>query len=251
MSNTEHECGIKTSWYSKAIHIMTSFLMHEAEEECIASKKVNDEPQVIQEYSDKFITHPYISPQYIEKISKFNSLIGHPYYGGEIANLKCQSQKHYSAFNSDGLENLPDVYAPCNGTVRIIREEPPRGTQIELQCDENPMYGVVIFHIRPLKPFTEGQHFNAGDPLGTHYTIDTYSDIALRKYGHEMTLHSVFEFMTDKCLAEYGLSQDTLKNVIISQEERDAFPSNCTDARSPLLPYAGGNADAPDDWYVI
>ncbi len=46
----------------------------------------------------KFINYLYINVSCIAAISKFNSLLGHAYYGGNRANLKCQSQKHYLKF---------------------------------------------------------------------------------------------------------------------------------------------------------
>jgi len=181
-------------------------------------------------------------------VRKVSSLVGHAYYGGDIENLKCQNQKHYLKFTQEALSNLPNVYSPCNGTIFVIREE-FMGTQIELQPDENPDYSVIIFHIDPGNPFTIGDHFTAGELLGTHFTHETYSDIAVR---HNNILSSAFEHMTDKLLAEFNLTNDTLSKVIISEEERDLFPSDCTNHREQLPAYKGNDAEhAPADWYLL
>ncbi len=135
------------------------------------------------------------------------------------------------------------------GMIKFIRDETPRGLQIEMECDENHSYSVIIFHINTSNPLYAKQHFSSGEIIEKHATASTFSDIEVRdKYGE---LHSAFVFMDEELLYRYNLSLETLDLIQIAREERDAYPANCTNDRETLQNHAEKNADAPDDWYYL
>ncbi len=196
-----------------------------------------------------FIEYPPINPAYIKRISRFRSVVGHPYYGGDQSKLKCQSEKHYFDFYGNVSADSIVLSSPCYGTITVIRYE-QMGDQIEIKPDATkyPYYkdkniAVIIFHIRPDKPLHVGQKLFPGERLGTHYTLDTYSDIAVRDYDTpDTTLSSVFEYMPPDIYALYGVYPEQM---IISQKERNEFPSFCKNSWDQMPPpiKKGGPAD--------
>jgi len=195
----------------------------------------------------KFITHSHMDPTKVIRISKFRSTIGHPYTSPPCdpdKYIKCQSEKHYFDFYTPG-KPLPDVTAPCTGTISTIREE-DMGTQVWITPDNFPDYQVGLFHIRNFtkKP---NDRVAAGEKLGTHYTSDTYSDLAVA--GPNWVLTSAFLHMTNDLLKQFGIlyPEDTM---VISQEDRDKNPSPCEKNPSPCrdqMPLV----TTPKNWFTV
>ncbi|MGD9108503.1 MAG: hypothetical protein PVI75_04965 [Gammaproteobacteria bacterium] len=199
-----------------------------------------------------FIECPHIDPKLVQSITKFRSVFGHPYYGGDQSKLKCQSEKHYFDFFPKTTTKDLVVKSPCHGTITTIRHE-DMGDQIEIKPNPTkyPYYKdrnivAIIFHIRPDEPFYIGQNLTAGERLGTHYTMNTCSDVAIRNYDEpNTTLSSAFEYMPPEIYSQYGIYPEQM---IISQEVRDQFPSHCNNTHDPMPPAEPGG---PADWEII
>ena len=212
----------------------------------------------------KFITAPHMTINRIKRISRFRSTVGHPYTcpacqmpeknkttksktSCQSGYVKCQNEKHYFDFFIQ--ENTPQIIAPCNGTIVNLFQE-DMGTQIWIQPDGYKNYQVRLFHIKGLT-LKIGSHVSAGEILGTHYTNDTYSDIAIINLGGtQCVLTSAFEHMTQGVLGQFGVTVDQM---IIPQEERDLFPSHCLANKDPCrdqMPNPSGEF-YPPNWVTI
>lgn len=185
----------------------------------------------------RFLTHPHLDPKTAGAfmVSKFRSTEGHPYNcATDSGVLTCENDKHYFTVKYP----LPTVYAPCNGTITAVRVE-DMGTQYEISPDGYPDWGVCVFHIAPNSNYTAGDHVTSGQALGTHYTIDTLSDLAVRHYGPGGCNNtSAFCHMTDEVLKQYGITsrEEAYKLMVIPEGWRNACPSNCTNANDPMPP---------------
>lgn len=200
-----------------------------------------------------FIEVPPIDPSLVKQISRFRSTVGHPYYEGD--QLKCESDKHYLQFCPGIDADQIVVKAPFYGTITTIRDESPLGFQIEIQVDSkhylyytNRTIVLVLFHINPdpNNPFKIGENVYPGMLLGTHATLNTFSDMAVREYTvNPPLLSSAFLYMTPMVLKQYGVFPN---DMIISQQDRDAYPSNCQNRTDPMPPPPPGG---PEDWVVL
>ena len=172
-----------------------------------------------------FITHSYIELDKIDKISKFRSGIGHDYWDDFE---HCRSMKHYF-FPFDSLDwSKIKIYAPVSGKIVKIIDE-GRGMQIKIEPNNQPFYNVIIFHIKLFNPLQEGDSVSSGQVLGTHYSNETYSDIAIsNSSSNHYRLVSYFDVLPDSLLAKYqSRGAKVRSDLIISKAARDADPLNC------------------------
>ncbi|MCX6154198.1 MAG: hypothetical protein NT007_08560 [Candidatus Kapabacteria bacterium] len=176
--------------------------------------------------SVRFITSSYIELDKIEKISKFRSGIGHDYWD-DYEN--CRSMKHYF-FPFEKLDwAAVKIFAPVAGKVVKIVDE-GRGMQIKIEPVNLSFYNVIIFHVKLSNPLKEGDSVRSGQLLGTHFSSETYSDIAIASSeSNHYRLISYFNALPDSLFSKFQSKGAILRSdFIISKEERDADPLNCT-----------------------
>ena len=173
----------------------------------------------------RFVKNQYIDVDRIWGISRFRSAVGHSYHDYFET---CRSMKHYFRPAGDTGWETVNIYSPINGTLVNFFDE-SRGIQVWIRSDEYPDFDFLIFHITPAIPFVLGDKIVAGQHLGTHFSSNTFSDIAVviwSRQGHKYV--SFFETLTDSLFAYYqqrGIA--TRDELIINKAERDAFPLNC------------------------
>ena len=181
----------------------------------------------------KVITSWWLDPADVESISSFRSCAGHP-YPPDV----CASLKHYFEWKPE--VKLPKLFAPCNGTVSLIRNE-ERGVQFEITPDAAPEYRVVLFHARPMdgETFKVGQRLIAGNQIGTQWTTETNSDLAFYLFKNHTYLPG-FYAMNDSLLKQCDMLLD---DFVISEKDREEWPCGCTGPNDPMKPAKGGLLD--------
>lgn len=174
----------------------------------------------------KFITCNYIELDKIYRISKFRSAVGHDY---SDAFEDCRSMKHYFEPFAGTDWTAVKIFAPITGVVTRAEQE-WAGIKIEIESNDYPAFRIVIFHLNLIKPLSVGDKVTAGQQLGTHYSSQTYSDIAViaNDPTHQGRMVSYFETINDQVFSEFqqrGISDR--EAFIISRAERDAHPLTC------------------------
>ena len=189
----------------------------------------------------KFISVSYIDLSKIARISRFRSGEGHD-YSDDSEN--CRSMKHYFEPNDTVDWSAVDIFSPIDATVTTIRDESPRGLQVELLSTSHPNIVVTIFHVKlDVAPAT-GMHYTAGQHIGKHVGSITMSDIAVRT-NSPYRLHSLFEFLSDTLFAQFiARGVPTRDTMIIPEAARDADPLNC-------LGDSFGTAGTLENWVVL
>lgn len=196
----------------------------------------------------KFVKTDYIDLNKVTQISKYRSYVGHNYsdltqFGNADAIRipfkaieTCVSMKHY--YSPPDVNTV--IRAPVSGVIsRVFEEE--LGTQIHITSDVQPAFTFSIFHINTLKPAVVGDRVEEGQVLGTHYSQQTFSDIAVAVHtptGYHLI--SYFETLTDEAFAPYqarGIA--TRESMIIPREVTDANRATCGPFTSD--PNAGTN----------
>ena len=176
----------------------------------------------------RFVTHDYIELDKIQRISRFRSAAGHDYSLDDVDET-CRSMKHYYM----GKENVDwagiKIYSPVDGTIVAVWGEWV-GVQLHIASSLYSDYTFKLFHVTLVQALSEGDTVTAGQLLGHHVGVDTYSDIAVTFRESEGVQQSVsfFEVMSDELFAHYqrhGVS--TRADLVISKEERDADPLVC------------------------
>lgn len=211
----------------------------------------------------------------VARISRFRSGVGHDYSDGVE---RCRSMKHYFAFrNADGSAGEPGrphdppwttvpVVAPLDGTVEGVRAE-WAGDQVRLRSAVDPRVAAVVFHVRRAAGIDVGAVLRAGQPIGTHASDETMSDIAVEvadaSAPQGRRLLSVFDpaVMDDAAFAALSASAGWgaagRSALVIGRAERDAAPLGCEGERFVA---AGASAGAtmgvgavpgPADWVVL
>ncbi len=170
-----------------------------------------------------FITHNYIELQYIEKISRFRSGVGHDYSYTET-NETCRSMKHYFVPYQNLDWSTIKLFSPVSGTIFKLEAEWV-GYKIHLWADAPENVEIILFHMNPKEGLAVGSHVTAGEIIGTYSGNDTSTDIAINYQGH---LRSYFELITDDVFQEYRERGVTWRYaMIITKGERDADPLTC------------------------
>ncbi len=173
----------------------------------------------------KFAAVNYIDLLTIGRISKFRSAVGHDYWDDFE---QCRSLKHY--FEPLGSVDWASITitSPVSGSVLRIYEE-WAGTQVQIRCDDQPAFIIIIFHVAMANPLAVGDRVAAGQVLGHHIGSQTMSDIAVGVVtGHGWKLVSWFDIMTDAVFQQYQARGVTSRSaMVITQQERDGDPLGC------------------------
>jgi hypothetical protein len=175
----------------------------------------------------KFVDTNYIELSKIYRISKFRSSVGHDY---SDFTEQCRSMKHYFEPLATVDWSTVKIYCPVKGVITRVEEE-GNGTKVEIMSTEYPAFRFQIFHINLATSLTVSEQVQAGEYLGTHIGLSTYSDISVivndpTKQGRMV---SFFEVITDKVFSVYqsrGITART--DLIISKDLRDANPLTCS-----------------------
>lgn len=97
-----------------------------------------------------------------------------------------------------------------------------------MQSDDHPAFFFGIFHVNP-ECLSIGQHFEAGQRMGTHIGDQTNSDIAVGVNDPQgWRLVSFFEVMTDAVFGEFperGVA--SRESMVISASQRDSHALTC------------------------
>ncbi len=204
----------------------------------------------------------------IERISKYRSCVGHvtvPQDEREGA----RSMKAYVDVKAEyGKANTVAIYAPYDGYVSILRDEPEQGLEGEIWLSPVRtflplgLWNFSVQHIHPREDLTVGSRVLAGEVLGYAAVDDTpygrtfdlvYGKLGLPPKridnwtGPFADLDFLFDHMTDEVFAEYqqyGISSREM--LYISKEERDRDP--CTYQGEG--PYFEAQEDQ-DNWAVL
>ncbi len=178
----------------------------------------------------QFVNFNYIELDKIGKISKFRSGIGHD-YSDDFEN--CRSMKHYFIPKQDVDWSTIKIFSPISGKIVKVYNE-WAGTQLQISSNEYPAFIFIIFHINLAKTFNKGDEVAAGEFLGTHIGGQTTSDIAVGvNTPSGWKLISFFQVMKESLFDEYKKrGVNSIDNLIITKEERDAEPLTCKDDES-------------------
>lgn len=190
----------------------------------------------------KFAAHDFTDLPKIMQISRFRSGTGHSYIDDFE---ECRSMKHYYCpFENYRDNNTVAVYAPVSGTIKSISDD-GHGASIGLNNklinivpDHQPAFTVIIFHCDLASPeIAMGKKVLAGELLGygRFYfdDLDEYSsciDIAVAvNTPSGMRNVSFFDILKDDVFNNYiAKGAGSRQDFIISQEERDADPLECS-----------------------
>jgi len=173
----------------------------------------------------KFVNTDYIALNKINSISRFRSSVGHSYFDDFET---CQSMKHYfMPKNSVDWSNVK-IYSPVTGTVSQVRSD-ELGSQVRIQSDVQPAFFFILFHVNLMNPITVGDTLTEGQQLGTHISVQTFSDIAIGvNTPNGWKLVSYFDVMTDVLFQTYqARGMAARDDAIVSQTARDADPLTC------------------------
>ncbi len=214
----------------------------------------------------------FINLDKIEKISKYRSCAGHVTVPQDERETK-RNMKHYywvkpEYYGTDTVE----IYAPFDGFVTVLREEPELNLEGEIGIVPKdafvwlpPIYrwSFSVQHIYVRDDLRQGSEVKSGELIGyaasdADKRLGGSFDIVYAKFGLPfktidnwrapfVDLDSVFNHMSDKVLAEYMAKGVTSKDdFIISKETRD----------QNLCRYQGEgpyfmNQEAEENWVVF
>ncbi len=137
--------------------------------------------------------------------------------------------KHYFQPNDTIDWSKIKIFAPVTGKIVKVVDE-GRGMQVKIEPSNLNYFNVIIFHINLVKPLIEGDIVSSGQVLGTHFSNETFSDIAISSSAsNHYRLLSYFDVLPDSLFSKYITRGSLLRSdFIISKEARDADPLNCT-----------------------
>lgn len=186
----------------------------------------------------------YIDLLKIYRVSLFRSSAGHDFSDDFES---CRSMKHY--FEPDGATDWSAVtiYSPVTGTIAGVTQE-TYGTKVDITPDANKAFVVTIFHLNSAVTLTIGTVVAQAQVLGTHFGLQTMSDIAIGVYTPAgWKLVSYYEAITDAVFNNHvARGIVTRDSMIISRLDRDADPLTCAGS--------GGNFTSTgvlDSWFVL
>lgn len=191
----------------------------------------------------RFIDKNFIELDKIYRISKFRSSVGHDYSDNYE---QCRSKKHYFEPKADIDWTSVKIYCPVSGTITRVEQE-WTGTKIEVESEEYPAFRISIFHITLSAPRAVDDTIAAGELLGNHVGMETYSDISVivndpLKQGRMV---SFFDVLTDDAFAEYtNYGIHSREDLIIPKETRDSNPLTCNG--DTFI-----SSDALENWVVL
>lgn len=206
----------------------------------------------------------------IEKISKYRSCAGHTTVPQDEQEMK-RSMKHYFWVKPEYLgSNTIEIYAPYDGFVSNIREDPADGLEGEIWIAPKDMFVILppigrwmfsVQHIYIRPGLKQGSEVKAGELIGygavASENRDTF-DVVFAKgslspktidnwVGPFMDLDSIFNHMSKDVFAQYlakGISSK--EDVIITKEKRDQNPCVYKDTGPYFL-----NQEDPTNWFIL
>jgi len=179
----------------------------------------------------RFSTALYLDLDAIERISRFRSGIGHDFADSFET---CRSMKHYFCPRGcTGPHTVPwtslVVSSPVSGTVTRLDVEQTYGMQIHLTPAGYPAWDVRVFHVTPVSSLHVGGAVAAGEPLGTHASENTMSDLAVQQERPDgFRLVSYLDTLAPAPLAQLvarGVPDPAA--LIITAEDRAGDPLAC------------------------
>lgn len=207
----------------------------------------------------------------IEKISKYRSCAGHTTVPQDKREMR-RSMKHYFSLKPEYLGiNTIKIYAPFNGYVTTIRQDPAEGLEGEIWIVPKDIFAILppigrwtfsVQHINIREGLKRGTEVEAGELIGygavskstNRNTFDiVYGKSALvpkmldNWRGPFSDLDSVFNQMSDDVFAEYQEKGIFSKeDIIISKEQRDQTPCVYKDNGPYFLNY-----EDSDNWIIL
>eukprot|EP01084_Bolivina_argentea_P188235 324086_1 len=183
----------------------------------------------------KIVTTSHISLNNVHQISRYRSSFGSSYTLPSTYNETCRSMLHYFvAFNTSF-----NIYSPLNGTIWRLEPEQYQPNdiisyQIGIQSDVNPLWIVTIYFVDISNSgfnLSIGTQVNEGEIIGQHVgnlSTNAVAALYLSSINSYLSLHSLFNIMTDKLFesyADYGI--ENRGQLIISKDVRDNYPLKC------------------------
>lgn len=173
----------------------------------------------------RFVSTNHMDLALINRISRFRSSVGHDYHDDFES---CRSMKHYFEPKSSVDWSTVRVVSPVTGKVSLTRSE-TLGLQVVIRPDAYPAFTIIVFHIRPTMPIDAGTVLQAGQQLGTHWGLQTTSDVAVSvdtPTGYKLV--SWFDVITDSLFSAYTARGVTSRDALmITRPARDADPLTC------------------------
>jgi hypothetical protein len=184
------------------------------------------------------------------RMSKLRSVVGHDYSFDTAEfdpdGLSCRSMKHYFVPAGVPRENMlyastPHTFewmsikffAPTDGVIQNVhRSTNEYGTeaQFAVTSNDHPGYLFNYYHVKLLPDLDTGSAVTAGQQIGTLGTEEAWGEIGVQvQIGpKENYLLSFLQVATDEVLEEYKVrGLNTVSDVIITREQRDANPIGC------------------------
>jgi len=192
----------------------------------------------------RYLAAHYLDPAQVARVSRFRSGAGYDFSDDAES---CRSMKHYLVPRAGLRAEDLILRAPADGRIDALDPE-WAGTKVTLAPIAAPDERIVLFHVAVRPGLAVGQRVSAGDVLGHHATLATWSDVALElRAGGGYRLGSIFERLPDALWADWqarGIASRS--QLIIPRAERDAHPLACQRRHGPFAV-----PDGPGDWVVL
>jgi hypothetical protein len=184
------------------------------------------------------------------RMTKLRSAVGHDYSFDTTEfdpdGLSCRSMKHYFVPVGVPRDNMlynstPHTFewmsikffAPTDGVItNLVRTTNAYGpeAQFAITSNDHPGYFFNYYHVKLLPDLDTGSAVTAGQQIGTLGSEDAWGEIAVQVQIARGKNHllSFLQVATDEVLEEYrARGFDTVSDVIITKEQRDADPIGC------------------------
>ncbi|HPO14601.1 MAG TPA: PASTA domain-containing protein [Candidatus Hydrogenedentes bacterium] len=188
-----------------------------------------------------FITAGFVNVENLSCISLFRSSSGGDYSSGSPES--CRNMKHYFTLVPDADWRLEPVFSPVAGQIDALESE-TAGSRVEIIVAGYPEYRIIISHMLPSPTLAMGNPVLAGEPLGTFFG----DSVNLAVHGPAM-LYSYFDLLAEEVFEPYtARGVESREEFIISREDRDDDPLECSDAFSPPRILTEGHLPS---WYCF
>lgn len=188
-----------------------------------------------------FVTASVVNVENLSCISLFRSSSGGDYSSGSPET--CRNMKHYFTLVPDADWRMEPVFSPVAGQIGALEPETV-GSRMEIIAAAHPEYKIIISHMLPLPTLAEGGTVLAGEPLGTFFG----DSVNIAIHGPAM-LYSYFELIPEEVFEPYtARGVESREEFIISREDRDSDPLECSDAFSPPRILTEGHLPS---WYCF
>ena len=207
------------------------------------------------------------------RMSKLRSAVGHDYSFNtseyDPTGSNCRSMKHYFVPMSVPRENYlysktPHAFewmsikflAPVDGTLQdVIYTHTSYGTeaQFAIRSSAYPGYYFNFYHIALEPDLTEGTLVKGGQLIGKLGNEEAWGEIAVeaRITSRESHFISFLQVAADNVLEIYkNRGVNTASDVIITKEQRDAYPLACDDSESRRFEGSGMGGTKSDERFI-